>query len=119
MNFILQTNPFIVPVPDNKLIEEHFGNASIQAGNYSFAHMVAPAGWSEPHQVPEFDELTFVIFGKKKIEVDGTEIILEAKQSILVKKGARVRYSNPFSEPCEYVSLCIPAFSPTLVHRED
>lgn len=81
--------------------------------------MVAPPGWSEPHQNPEFDEYTLVSRGKKKFEVDGEEIIVSAGQSILIKKGSRVRYSNPFDEECEYWSVCIPAFSLELVHRED
>lgn len=119
MPYLKQVNPFVVPVPDNKLIEEHFGFASINAGDFSFAHMIAPPGWSEPFQNPEFDEITFVISGKKQFEIDGEVVILDKNQSILVKKGSKVRYSNPFPEPCEYVSVCIPAFTPARVHRED
>ena len=50
---------------------------------------------------------------------DGEIIIVEASQSILVQKGARVRYSNPFDEPCEYIAICKPAFDFTKVHREE
>ncbi len=116
-NYELQTKPFIVATNDGKLIEEHFGKTSIEIGDYSFAHMIAPSGWSEPFQTPEFDEITYIISGKKKFEVDGEEIILEKNQSICVKKGSRVRYSNPFAEPCEYVSVCIPAFTIERVKR--
>ncbi len=115
----IQKNPFIVPVNDNKLIEEHFGKASIDAGDFSFAHMIAPPNWSEPFQTPDFDEITFIISGKKKFEIDGEEIILEKGNSILIKKGSRVRYSNPFDEPVEYISVCIPAFTMERVHREE
>jgi mannose-6-phosphate isomerase-like protein (cupin superfamily) len=66
-----------------------------------------------------FDEVTIVFSGKKMFEVDGEEIILEAGQTILIKKGTRVRYSNPFNEPCEYWSCCVPAFSIDTVNRED
>jgi len=118
-NYKLQTKPFIVPTNDGKLIEEHFGKASIEIGDYSFAHMIAPAGWSEPFQVPEFDEITYIFSGKKKFEIDDEVVILEKNQSICVKKGTRVRYSNPFSEPCEYVSVCIPAFTVDRVKREN
>ncbi len=81
--------------------------------------MVAPPGWSEPHQTPEFDEWTLVSRGKKQMEIDGQAITVQAGQSILVKKGARVRYSNPFADECEYWSVCLPAFSLEAVHRED
>ncbi len=116
--FYLQTVPFIVPTNDGKLIEEHFGSTSINTGDYSFAHMIAPAGWSEPFQTPEFDEITFIISGKKKIEIEEQEIILEKNQSICIKKGTRVRYSNPFETACEYISVCVPAFTIDRVKRE-
>jgi len=117
--YFIQTNPFIVPTTNGKLIEEHFGKASINTGDYSFAHMIAPPGWSEPFQTPEFDEITFVYSGKKLIEVDDEEIILEKNQSICIMKGTKVKYSNPFDMPCEYVSVCIPAFTLERVKREE
>lgn len=117
--FLLQTKPFIVPTNDGKIIEEHFGNASINSGDYSFAHMIAPPGWSEPFQTPQFDETTFVFSGKKMIEIDNEKIILQKNQSICILKGTRVRYSNPFDEACEYISLCIPAFTLDRVKREE
>lgn len=119
MPYIKPNNPFVVPTTDGKLIEEHYGLASSGDKNFSIAHMIAPAGWSEPHQTPMFDEVTIVFKGKKMFEVDGEEIILEAGQTILIKKGTRVRYSNPFNEPCEYWSCCVPAFSIDTVNREE
>jgi mannose-6-phosphate isomerase-like protein (cupin superfamily) len=119
MSYFKQDKPFVVPTTDGKLIEEHFGLATTKASGLSIAHMVAPPGWSEPHQNPEFDEYTLVGRGKKKFEVDGEEIIVSTGQSILIKKGSRVRYSNPFDEECEYWSVCMPAFSIELVNREE
>ena len=117
-HYEIQTSPFIVPTSDGKLIEEHFGKASINTGDYSVAHMIAPPGWWEPFQTPEFDEITYIIRGRKKFEADGDEIILTANQSICIKKGTRVRYSNPFDSPCEYISVCVPAFTIDRVKRE-
>ena len=116
--YLLQTNPFIVPTNDGKLIEEHFGKASINSGDYSLAHMIAPSGWSEPFQTPQFDEITYVFSGRKMIEVENEKIVLMKNQSICILKGTRVRYSNPFDEACEYVSVCIPAFTLEKVNRE-
>ena len=114
----IQKNPFIVPTTDGKLIEEIWGNST---GNtdVSIAHMVAPPNWSEPHQTPEFDEYTYIIKGKKQFEIDGEIVVLEAGESIKINKGARIRYSNPFSESCEYLAICLPAFSMELVNRKD
>lgn len=118
MGFKHQTNPIHIPVPGGKTIAEHFGIPSTGSSDLSVAHMVAPAGWGEPFQSPNFDEWTLMVRGKKQIEVDGKVIILSAGESILVEKGTKVRYSNPFSEDAEYWSVCKPAFSLGLVNRE-
>lgn len=115
--YALQKSPFIVPTIDGKLIEEHFGIASIKS-ELSIAHMIAPPKWSEPFQTPDFDEYTYIIKGKKQFIIDGDKIILEAGQSIKINKGTRIQYSNPFHEPCEYLAICLPAFSMDLVNRE-
>lgn len=118
-NYTIQSSPFVVPTDDGKIIKEHFGLASDGNSEISIAHMVAPPGWSEPFQTPEFDEYTFIIKGKKQFIIDGASIILEAGQSIKVSKNTRLQYSNPFNEPCEYIAICMPAFSMDSVNRED
>lgn len=115
----LQKKPFIVPTSDGKIIKEHVGQATDGNPDLSIAHMIAPAGWSEPFQTPEFDEYTFVIKGKKQFIIDDEVIVLEAGQSIKIHKNTRVQYSNPFTEPCEYLAICKPSFSMDLVNREE
>ena len=116
--YTIQNSPFIVPTTDGKVIEEHFGKATDGNKDISIAHMIAPAGWSEPFQTPEFDEYTYIIKGKKQFIIEREEIILEAGQSIKIKKNTRVQYSNPFTIACEYIAICTPAFSMNLVNRE-
>ncbi len=117
--YIIQKSPFIVPTTDGKLIEEHFGKATDRNSEVSIAHMIAPPGWSEPFQTPEFDEYTYIIRGKKQFIIDGEKILLESGQSIKIKKNTRIQYSNPFDQECEYIAICLPAFAPETVHRED
>lgn len=117
-NYKVQKNPFVVPTDDGKLIEEHFGKASMDA-ELSLAHMIAPPGWSEPFQTPDFDEFTYVIKGKKKFLIENEEVILEAGQSIKISKGTRVQYSNPFDQPCEYIAICRPPFELNRANREE
>ena len=116
--FKVQNSPFLVPTTDGKTIKEHFGLATNGNSNISIAHMVAPPGWSEPFQTPEFDEYTFVIKGKKQFIIEDDMVVLDAGQSIKIEKNTRVQYSNPFTEPCEYLAICIPAFSMDLVNRD-
>ncbi|MFG6686403.1 cupin domain-containing protein [Mariniflexile sp. HNIBRBA6329] len=117
-NYTIQNNPFIVPTTDGKIIKEHFGVATDENSQISIAHMIAPAGWSEPFQTPEFDEYTFIIRGKKQFIIEDEMVVLEAGQSIKINKNTRVQYSNPFTEVCEYIAICLPAFSMDLVNRE-
>ncbi|CAM1353673.1 cupin domain-containing protein [Tenacibaculum insulae] len=117
--YTIQKSPFVVPTTDGKLIEEHFGNATDKKSKVSIAHMVAPAGWSEPFQTPKFEEYTYIIKGKKQFNIDGEIVVLKAGESIKIEKEVRIKYSNPFNEPCEYLAVCLPAFSIDLVNRED
>ena len=118
MNTQVQKAPFQVPTEDGKLIEEHFGLASLGGSRLSIARMEAPPLWKEPYQTPEFDEYTLIFTGRKEVVVNGSTFRLGPGESIFVPKGSRVRYSNPFDEPVVYCSICIPAFSPDTVHRD-
>lgn len=115
----LVTEPTLVPVPGGKLIEEIFGRVNTGTDQFSLAHMVAPPNWSEPPQTPAFGELTLVVRGRMRIDVDGQELTVEAGQTLWVEPGIRVHYSNPFAEESEYYALCIPAFTPERAGRED
>ena len=117
--YTIQKSPFIVPTTDGKLTEEHFGNAIQDNSEISIAHMIAPPGWSEPFQTPEFDEYTYIIKGKKQFIIDGETVVLKPGQSIKIEKNTRVQYSNPFKEQCVYIAICLPAFSMDLVNREE
>ena len=109
-------SPVRVPVPGGKLIDEYVGRASTSSEQVSVAHMRSPAGWQEPAQAPEFDEVTLVLRGAVHVEHDGGTLVVAAGQAVLTRAGERVRYTTP--DGAEYVAVCLPAFSPDTVHRE-
>ena len=113
----LVESPVRVPVPGGKLIDEHVGRASTSTEGFSVAHMRSPAGWEEPAQTPEFDEVTLVLAGAVHVEHDAGVLVVSAGQSVLTRAGERVRYTTP--DGAEYVAVCVPAFAPDTVHRED
>ena len=117
-NYIIQKKPLFIPTTDGKRIEEHFGLLANNNKPLSIAHMIAPPKWSEPFQIPEFDEYTFILKGKKQFIIEGEKLILRAGQSIKILKNTKVQYSNPFHEPCEYLAICQPAFDPKYAHRQ-
>ena len=111
-------SPTRIPVPGGKVIDEYVGKVTSGTSAVSVARMLAPAGWDEPAQTPEFDEVTLVLAGSVVVEHDGGSLTVPAGQAVLTRAGERVRYSvGP--DGAEYVAVCLPAFDPDLAHRED
>jgi mannose-6-phosphate isomerase-like protein (cupin superfamily) len=102
-----------------KLIDEFVGRASTGEERLSVARMRSPSGWAEPGQRPEFDEVTVVLRGALRVEHEGGALDVAAGQAVLVRGGEWVRYSTPGADGAEYVAVCLPAFSPQTVHRDD
>jgi len=117
-NYVKENDPFIVPTDDLKLIAEHFGNSSNKYSHCSIAKMEYPPRWVESYQNPEFDEFILMDVGKIVIHIDGEKVELKTGESFLTKKGARVKYTNPFDFPAKYWSICLPPFSLDLVNKE-
>lgn len=102
-----------------KLIEEFVGRVNSRTTAVSIAHMRSPSGWSEPRQRPEFHEYSIVLKGTLRVEHDGGTIDVHAGQAISAAPGEAVRYSTPLADGAEYIAVCLPAFSPDTVHREE
>ena len=102
-----------------KLIDEYVGRVSGGEDRMSVAHMRSPEGWLEPGQRPEFDEYTIVLDGCVHVEHEGGSLQVRAGQGVLVRGGEWVRYSTPEAGGASYVAVCLPAFSPGTVHRDD
>jgi ethanolamine utilization protein EutQ (cupin superfamily) len=100
-----------------KLIDEYAGRVNNGETRLSVAHMRSPAGWVEPGQTPEFDEYTLVIGGELRVEYADGELLVSTGQAVLTRAGEWIRYSTP--EGAEYVAVCLPAFSPDTVHRDE
>ena len=102
-----------------KRIEEFIGRVNSQTGAVSIARMKSPSGWSEPAQQPRFDEYTVVLRGSLRVKLRDREFDVEAGQAVVVGSGEWVQYSTPGPEGAEYIAVCLPAFSPDSVNRED
>ncbi|HET9767864.1 MAG TPA: cupin domain-containing protein, partial [Thermoanaerobaculia bacterium] len=113
--------PVVIEAAGNKpkLIEEFVGGPSTGSRDVSVARMRSPGGWQEPGQRPEFTEITVVLRGRVRVEHEGGETNVTAGQAIISDPGEWVRYSSPDPEGAEYVAICLPAFSPGIVHRDE
>ena len=102
-----------------KQIQEFAGRVNSGHAGVSVARMVSPSGWQEPGQRPEFEEITVVLRGMLRVEHEGGTFDVRAGQAVMTSPGEWVRYSTPEPEGAEYVAVCLPAFSPTTVHRDE
>jgi mannose-6-phosphate isomerase-like protein (cupin superfamily) len=116
----LISSPTVLKAAGNKPkeIREYIGRVNTLTREVSIAHMISPEGWAEPGQTPEFDEYTLVLKGKLQIETLSESFNVEAGQAVIVGKGEWVRYSTPYEGGAAYIAICLPGFSPDLVHRD-
>jgi mannose-6-phosphate isomerase-like protein (cupin superfamily) len=116
----LISQPTIVNAVGNmpKRIEEYVGRINSSHSEVSIAKMVSPAGWIEPGQRPGFQEITLVLKGRLKVEHESGEIEVQAGQAVVAEAGEWVRYSSPYEGGAEYGAVCLPAFSPSMAHRD-
>jgi mannose-6-phosphate isomerase-like protein (cupin superfamily) len=114
-------SPTVVEAAGNKpkLIREYVGRVNSDMTGLSIAHMQSPTGWVEPGQTPEFDEYTLVLGGLVRVTHTSGSMDVSAGQAVLVRAGEWVQYSTPETDGAEYISVCLPAFSPALVHRDE
>ncbi len=109
--------PRLVEAPGNKVIKEYIGRLATGTEAISVAWMVAPAGWTEPPQQPEFNEYTVVLSGALIVSLKDEEIVVRAGEAVVVNKGEWVQYRT--TEGAEYIAICLPAFAPELAHRQE
>ncbi|MEN8221967.1 MAG: cupin domain-containing protein [Acidobacteriota bacterium] len=104
---------------DGKVIREFFGMINSGDKGISIAHMTSPSGWVEPGQRPDFDEYTIVLKGQLHVETNEENHEIKAGQAIIIRSGEWVKYSSPKEGGAEYIAVCLPAFSPDSVNRDD
>ena len=113
--------PTVIEAAGNlpKRIEEFAGRVNSGHASVSVARMVSPAGWQEPGQRPEFEEITVVLRGALRVEHEAGVLFVRVGEAVVTKPGEWVRYSTPEPGGAEYVAVCVPAFSPDTVKRDN
>jgi mannose-6-phosphate isomerase-like protein (cupin superfamily) len=113
--------PSVIEAAGNKpkIIKEYIGRVNSGTKDVSIAHMVSPAGWKEPGQKPEFNEYTVVLKGMLRVKTARQEVDVHSGEAVIVEAGEWIEYSTPDEGGAEYIAVCLPAFSPESVHRDD
>ena len=116
----LISNPTRITAAGNKpkIIEEFIGRVNSVESRLSIAQMRSPSGWVEPGQTPEFDEFTVVLKGALRLTHKEGVLDVKVGQAVITRAGEWVQYSTPHPEGAEYIAVCLPAFSPQTVHRD-
>lgn len=117
----LISGPSVIEAAGNKpkIIEEYIGRVNSGTSDVSVARMRSPGGWVEPGQTPEFDEYTVVLRGELRVTTQDGILDVRAGQAVITPKGEWVQYSTPNPDGAEYIAVCLPAFSPDTVHRDE
>jgi len=102
-----------------KVIEEFIGRVNSGTKGVSIARMKSPSGWIEPGQTPAFDEYTIILKGMLRAETKNDSFDIKEGEAIIVHKGEWIKYSSPGIDGAEYIAVCLPAFSPEEVHRDE
>lgn len=114
--------PSVIEAAGNKpkRIEEYIGRINSNTEELSIARMKSPSGWIEPGQRPEFQEYTIVLGGELCLETEsGDTHTIQAGQAVITAPGEWIRYSTPGPNGAEYIAICLPAFAPHSVHRDE
>lgn len=114
-------SPTLIPAAgtSTKMIREFIGRVNSGTSALSIAHMRSPGGWVEPGQTPDFDEYTVVLHGMLQVAHRDGVLTVHAGEAVITRRGEWVQYSTPDRDGADYVAVCLPAFSPDTVHRDD
>ena len=102
-----------------KLIDEYIGRVNSRMEALSIAQYPQPerlgragadAGIRGIHDRPE---------RRAARAYRGGHLDVYAGQAVIAHAGEWVQYSTPDPAGAEYIAVCLPAFSPALVHRDE
>jgi mannose-6-phosphate isomerase-like protein (cupin superfamily) len=106
----------VVKAPD-LTITEYFGGVSSKEAGLSACVAEVRAPCSEAWQKPTFAEWVLVLTGTLHLETADGITKVPAGSGVFLAADERVKWVWP--EPCTYVPICMPAFTPDGCRREE
>ena len=102
-----------------KLIDEYVGRVNSGTGQVSVARMRSPgrvAGAGADARVRRVHDCSE---RDARVEYSKGTFDIRAGEAVITRSGEWIRYSTPEPEGAEYIAVCLPAFSPATVHRDE
>jgi mannose-6-phosphate isomerase-like protein (cupin superfamily) len=102
-----------------KYADEYVGIVNTGESKLSITLVHSPAGWLGVGQYADYREYRVVYKGVLHVEHEDGILEVEAGQGLDVGPGEWVRYSTPTEQGADYVTVCVPAFSRSGLHRDE
>ena len=81
--------------------------------------MMSPRGLAGTRPAPDFEEITVVLRGMLRVEHEGGALDVRAGQAVVTSPASGCVTARPKPDGAEYIAICLPAFSPATVHRDE
>ncbi len=118
VRLITSTTPIEIADRIPKEVREFVGRRNSGTSDLSIAYMQVPAGSYERGQTPEFTEYLVLLSGSLWVRTSDATIEVHAGQAVIIPAHNWVQYGAGESTGAEYITVCVPAFSPETVHRD-
>ena len=116
----LIASPAIVSCVGNipKRAAEFVGLVNTGDAGLSITQLQSPPGWVGIGQYADYHEYRLVLAGLLHVEHSDGAFDVQAGQCLDIAPGEWVCYSTPAPTGADYVTVCVPAFSRSGVHRD-
>jgi len=94
-----------------KTCDEYVGLVNSGDSKVSLTMMHSPPGWQGPAHYASFHQYAVVLSGMLRVEHGRGAMQVETGQTVHVEPGEEVIFSTPGEGGCEYILMCMPAYS--------
>ena len=114
--FIGSAEPIEAVGNKHKICDEYVGVVNTGDEKVSITLMHSPAGWEGVDRYSKFHEYCVVLRGLLRVQHANGTTDVAAGQAIHIEPDEEVIFATPTDEGCEYMTVCVPAYSRAAVH---
>ena len=100
----------------HKICDEYVGVVNTGDEAVSITLMHSPPGWEGVAHYSKFHEYAVVLKGLLQVHHGGGTIDVSVGQAVHIQPNEEVILATPGDDGCEYLSVCLPAYSRAGVH---
>ena len=100
----------------HKICDEYVGVVNTGDEKVSITLMHSPAGWEGVAHYSKFHEYVVVLRGQLQVQHANGTTEVAVGQAIHIEPNEEIIFATPGDDGCEYMSVCVPAYSRAAVH---